>query len=117
MNSPTTFSDRRKYPRYNPKQLSFVQFGEPDEGMGTILNISLGGVLFEYTPGNDNKLYQPEAPVSINSPKYEIGSVLSETIDDFCDLLDGGTRKRRIRFSALPASQIFLLKCFIYEIS
>ncbi len=120
MNFKNKINDRRKHRRRRVKQVAYVITQPTDMNSGAILDISLGGLLFEYFPiGNTHKKCFDDS-VLIGNSKYHLSDIASKTIDDFACMelpLSSLKRKRRIHFNALSASQHFLLRCYIYEVS
>ena len=109
-------SDRRRFERYPLKQGAFVTSEHPSVLSGSIVNMSMGGLLYEYCPLNNFISDRKKASISVGCQKFLINDIPSKTIDDFSEQSPfGSTRKRRIEFGALAGTQMFILKNYIRE--
>ena len=116
MDTTKQTSGRRRFKRYPLKQGAYVTSEHPEILSGAIVDISMGGLLYEYCPLNNFVPDQRKTSISIGCKKYQISDIPSKTIDDFADHSSpGSTRKRRIKFGALAGSQIFILQSYISE--
>ncbi len=109
-------SDRRNCERFPLERGAFVTSDHPAVLSGSIVDISMGGLLYEYCPLNNFVPNRKKTSISIGSRKYQIDDIPSQTIDDFVDQFSfGSTRKRRIKFGTLAGSQAIILQYYIYE--
>ena len=106
--------EKRRHPRFVPQDTAFA--GEAPQ-LGEIIDISMGGVLFQYV---DLPSPTPESGrfVICDDEGWCLANVPVETVDDF--LVGRGSsfsqvaaRRRRVRFGSLNAAQRWALERFI----
>ncbi len=102
-----------KFPRFTPRREMYVFH----QGVGRVLDISMGGVSFSYIAGNPPPAELPEEGILFTHNGEHVQGVPFEIMaDDVCSrFLSSGyfVRERRIRFGELSGEQIRQLESFI----
>ncbi|MBU4176210.1 MAG: hypothetical protein ACYC0O_08190 [Desulfurivibrionaceae bacterium] len=102
-----------KFPRFTPRQEMYVFH----QGVGRVLDISMGGVSFSYIADTLPPAELPEAGILFTHTGQHVQGVPFEIIaDEVCSRFlssDYFVRERRIRFGELSGEQVRQLESFI----
>lgn len=102
-----------KFPRFTPRQEMYVFH----QGVGRVLDISMGGVSFSYIADNPPPTELPEEGILFTHNGQHVQGVPFEILsDDVCSRFlssDYFVRERRIRFGELSGVQVRQLESFI----
>ena len=106
-------SERRKVTRYIVKDNVFHIFNQGSKITGKLIDISKGGLAFQYMPIKDKKLESNLYDIiSAGSQRFYLFDIICKTIYDTSDLIvdqsatDTERRRRGLQFSMLTENQI-----------
>jgi len=102
-----------KFPRFTPRQEMYVFH----QGVGRVLDISMGGVSFSYIADNHPPEELPTEGILFTHSGQHIQGIPFEIVaDEVCSrffLSDYFVRERRVRFGELSEQQVRQLESFI----
>ncbi len=102
-----------KFPRFTPRQEMYVFH----QGVGRVLDISMGGVSFSYIADNNSPEDLPKEGILFTHTGQHIQGISFEIVGDDVHsrffLSDYFVRERRVRFGELSEQQVRQLESFI----
>lgn len=102
-----------KFPRFTPRLEMYVFH----QGVGRVLDISMGGVSFSYIADNHTPAELPKEGILFTHNGQHIQGISFEIVaDDVCSRFfssDYFVRERRVRFGELSEAQVKQLESFI----
>jgi hypothetical protein len=113
------FEERRQHRRYPLKDVAFaILRTNADEELGQIVNISLGGLAFQYFVGNRNFQKAEKLDVFLADNGIHVDDIPFQVVDDYemaneLPFSSITKREQRVRFDSLTDLQISGIKEFI----
>lgn len=113
-----TISERRRHPRFRVKEGAFAVISPYPRKLGQIIDISIGGLLFEYIDSQNEKDTTKEKAIFLSSLHRYVSDLQFKTIEDFVakdhpSFSSLKMRKRRVEFDNLSFIQLLELDCFL----
>jgi hypothetical protein len=109
--------ERRKHKRFVAKSGAFVILRPFDTGAGRLINISMGGLMFEYVSTKEPSAIATEAEIFVTDSVFRLYGVPCHSVWDLpiYEMPDMSLHKRRcgVQFGELSPHQTTQLKYFI----
>ncbi len=121
MKKDKTVKERRKVVRYKAMEGSYAATSPASSKPGQIVDISMGGLSFEYIDADStyqNRVEPSESYIYLNSPGYSVEKLPFKTVADYemRDQPPSGAenlRRRHIKFTDLSLKQMFDLDYYV----
>jgi hypothetical protein len=112
--------ERRKHRRVQVKDIAFAVLRDPDRQLGQIMDISMGGLAYNYIVGSGNVDSALELDILLAYKGLYMEKIQFETISDFqiankSPFTPITMRRRGIKFGELTSKQTSMLQNFIKE--
>jgi Tfp pilus assembly protein PilZ len=104
-------SERRRHKRFRLTVSAFALLNKPFSEMGEIIDISMGGLSFRYTPASEI----PKGPLTLDilcvDDGFHLAKVPVKTVAE--SILSGEVRRRGVQFARLTNRQLSQMRFFI----
>jgi hypothetical protein len=112
--------ERRKHRRVQVQDIAFAVLRDPDRQLGQIMDISMGGLAYNYIAGGGNVDNALELDILLAYKGLYMENIHFETISDFqiankSPFTPITMRRRGIKFGELTPKQTSMLQNFIQE--
>ena len=97
--------NRRQFQRFVGREITPIFIGKGAPAQGSLIDISLGGVCLDYTPG-EKPLAKVFAMDFQAKDGFRLGQVLLEKVSDKAAKKDDGSSSHRLRAKFLNLSQV-----------
>jgi len=110
--------ERRKHRRVQVQDIAFAVLRDPDRQLGQIMDISMGGLAYNYIAGSGNVDSALELDILLAYKGLYMEKIQFEPVSDFqiankSPFTPITMRRRGIKFGELTPKQISMLKNFI----
>lgn len=118
MNILKVINDRRKHKRHRVKDNSYAAISPHSKKFGKILNISRGGLVFEYFYNDELENSDHDQTIYLSSNGWFVENIPFKVIDDL-EIANNLSfnlmkmRKQRVQFSNISPKQSFALDFYI----
>lgn len=118
MNILKVMNDRRKHKRHRVKDNSYAAISPHSKKLGKILNISKGGLVFEYLHNDEPENSDHDQTIYLSSNGCYVEDIPFKVIDDL-EITNNLSfnlmkmRKQRVQFSNISPKQSFALDFYI----
>jgi len=112
--------ERRKHRRVNVQDIAFAVLRDPDRQLGQIMNISMGGLAYNYIVGSGSVDSALELDILLAYKGLYMEKIHFEPVSDFqiankSPFTPITMRRRGIKFGELTPKQTSMLQNFIQE--
>ena len=112
--------ERRKYRRFQVQDIAFAVLRDQDRQLGQIMDISMGGLAFNYIAGGGNADSAFELDILLAYKGLYMKKIQFKTVSDFqiankSPFSPITMRRHGVKFSELTKKQTSMLKNFIKE--